>query len=312
MPNITVSLSCGWYDRTAPILDGRVKPEEFQFSILPPLRPGSPLGNPEADIYECSLTALILEHHKDTVVGLPIFPRRRFFHQSILVRGDSEVIGFEDFVGKKIGLRWYHYALGVWLRGYLMDQFDIAQHSADWFTENESVVPAHGAESVRVTNAPKGRTLVEMLSDRELDILVHEDSHRIIFEHPTLRRLFPDFKIVESAYFQDTGFFPINHLLVIKCQTIKQYPWIARSVVEVFEKAKRMCLNALESDTTLVSSPWMASLLEEQYGSLKKRDLLPYGLEPNRKELATYLRYFWQQGLSTKLIAVDELFAPML
>jgi 4,5-dihydroxyphthalate decarboxylase len=92
---------------------------------------------------------------------------------------------------------------------------------------------------------------------------------------------------------------------------VKQYPWITGNIIDVFEKAKRICLNALESDTTLVNSPWIASLLEEQYGSLKKRDLFPYGLETNRKELSTYLRYFWQQGLTAKLIAVDDLFAPV-
>ena len=310
MANVTLTLSCGRYDRTIPLLDGRVVPQEFQLSIVPPLRPGAPLGNPEADIYECSLTALILEHRERGIMGVPIFPRRRFFHQSILIRHEFEIKGLEDLVGRKIGLRWYHFALGVWLRGYLSDKYGISQNTAEWYIENPSVVPSHGVETPRIAIIPKDRSLVQMLVDGELDVLAHEDSHRILLENPTLRRLFPDFKIAESSYFENTGFFPINHVLVIKRQIANQYPWILQQILKAFEEAKNVCLSALESDNTLVSSPWIASLLEDHH-RLLKRDLYVHGLEPNRNELKTYLRYFWEQGLIPIRVSIDELFAPL-
>jgi 4,5-dihydroxyphthalate decarboxylase len=309
MSKVTLTLSCGKYDRTLPLFDGRVVPEGFQLSIVPPVRPGTPLGNPEADVYECSLTALILEQRERYIMGLPIFPRRRFFHQSILIRRESDISGFEDLVGKKIGLRWYHYALGVWLRGYLSDEFGIAQNAAEWYIENRSVVPAPGVEAPRITTIPKDKSLTQMLVDGELDVLAHEDSHRIILENPSLRRLIPDFKIAESSYFENTGFFPINHVLVIKRQIANQHPWILTQIVEAFEEAKRICLAALESDNTLVSSPWIASLLEDHH-RLLKREIFVYGLEPNRKELSTYLRYFWDQRLIPTVVSVEQLFAP--
>jgi 4,5-dihydroxyphthalate decarboxylase len=313
MPNVNLSLSCGWYDRTAPILDGRVTAEGIRFSLRPTLRPGSPLGNPEADVYECSLTALILEVQKgnDSVLGLPIFPRRRFFHQSIVMRSGSDIRGFQDFGGKKIGLRWYHYALGVWLRGYLSDNFALNQDCAEWFIENSSVTPMHASPPVQITPVPKGKTLVGMLLDGELDLLAHEDSHRILLEHPMLVRLFPDFKSRETTYFKETRFFPINHLLVIKRDILHQVPWVATKIVDAFERAKLLSLDALQADMTIVSSPWMASLLEEQYAALK-RDLFAYGLTVNRDELNAYLRYFYQQGLMSKWLAVEDLFEPML
>jgi 4,5-dihydroxyphthalate decarboxylase len=39
-------------------------------------------------------------------------------------------------------------------------------------------------------------------------------------------------------------------------------------------------------------------------------DFWPYGLERNRKTLETFLRYHFEQGLSKRLLTVDELFAP--
>jgi len=39
-------------------------------------------------------------------------------------------------------------------------------------------------------------------------------------------------------------------------------------------------------------------------------DWWPYGLEPNRKALETFLRYHHEQGLSRRLLRPEELFAP--
>ena len=37
-------------------------------------------------------------------------------------------------------------------------------------------------------------------------------------------------------------------------------------------------------------------------------DFWPYGVEPNRKALETFLRHHHAQGLSPRLVKVDELF----
>jgi 4,5-dihydroxyphthalate decarboxylase len=39
-------------------------------------------------------------------------------------------------------------------------------------------------------------------------------------------------------------------------------------------------------------------------------DFWPYGFEPNRKTLETFLRYHHEQGLSKALLKPEELFAP--
>jgi 4,5-dihydroxyphthalate decarboxylase len=38
-------------------------------------------------------------------------------------------------------------------------------------------------------------------------------------------------------------------------------------------------------------------------------DWWPYGVDANRKTLETFLRYHHQQGLSTRLMTAEELFA---
>jgi 4,5-dihydroxyphthalate decarboxylase len=39
-------------------------------------------------------------------------------------------------------------------------------------------------------------------------------------------------------------------------------------------------------------------------------DLWPYGIEPNRKAIDAFLRYHHEQGLSTRLLKAEDLFAP--
>ena len=79
------------------------------------------------------------------------------------------------------------------------------------------------------------------------------------------------------------------------------------NLIEAFERAKQIALDTLDGDNSLLSSPWVVHLLEEQYRFLK-RDMFPYGLEPNRKELETHVRYLHDQGLISRVMGLEEIF----
>jgi 4,5-dihydroxyphthalate decarboxylase len=131
----------------------------------------------------------------------------------------------------------------------------------------------------------------------------------MLLQYQNLKRVFPNFKVLEASYFKETGFFPINHVLVIKKEVVDKSPWVVPNLMSAFEKAKHMALDTLDGDNSLLSSPWIAPLLEEQ-SRLLKRDMFPYGLEANRKELETHIGYLHDQGLISRVMALDEIFAP--
>jgi 4,5-dihydroxyphthalate decarboxylase len=54
--------------------------------------------------------------------------------------------------------------------------------------------------------------------------------------------------------------------------------------------------------------PWSTAHVEEARRELGE-DWWPYGLEPNRHVLDTFLRYHHEQGLSKKRLAPEDLFA---
>ena len=310
MAPLKITLSCGYYDRTLPLLDGRVQPEGIELVVASPIRPGTSMGSPDADVYEAANPGFIIQKDRGiNHLGLPIFPRRKFFHQLILSRKEAGISSFEEFAGKKVGiLRWYQHAMGVWLRGYLKEKYRIDPKEIVWLTERRNLFPMDEAKGVTVTLIPEGKSLVQMLVDGDLDILCHENAHRILLENQSLKRVFPNFKEAEASYFKETGFFPINHVIVIKKEIVDQNPWVVPNLVSTFEKAKQMALDTLDGDNSLLSSPWIAPLLEEQ-SRLLKRDMFPYGLEANRKELETHIGYLHDQGLISRVMGLEEIFA---
>jgi len=79
-------------------------------------------------------------------------------------------------------------------------------------------------------------------------------------------------------------------------------------VLKAFEQSKTMAVDALvDVSATKVTLPFV----EEQVGFARKfmgEDFWPYGIEPNRKALESFLRHHFSQGLSPRLLKVHEMF----
>lgn len=57
--------------------------------------------------------------------------------------------------------------------------------------------------------------------------------------------------------------------------------------------------------------PWFTALFDENR-RLFPSDWWPYGVEANRKSIDTYLRYFFEQGLSKQRLTCEDIFVPDL
>src|SRR3954464_8130978 len=109
MRKIELTLACGRYDRTQPLIDGRVQPDGVDLTYLA-LRPGETfwrmLNHAEFDVSEMSLSSYtILRSEGDTrFIAIPIFPSRVFRHSALYVRTDSTIAKPADLKGKRIGV----------------------------------------------------------------------------------------------------------------------------------------------------------------------------------------------------------------
>ena len=125
-----------------------------------------------------------------------------------------------------------------------------------------------------------------------------------------VKRLFPNFREVEKDYFNRTGFFPIMHTVVIRREIYEANRWVAMSLYEAYENVKRRARQRVISTGSLtVSLPWLADdldVIEESFGG---QDPFIYGSDPNLKILETMFDYSVHQGLATRKVELEELFA---
>jgi 4,5-dihydroxyphthalate decarboxylase len=315
MGPLVVSLACGDYDRVRPILDGRVGVEGAD--VVPvTVMPASELfwrmlRHEEFDVGELSLSNHIMAVSRgdDRFVGIPVFPHRSFRHSALWVRADSPLERLEDLAGRRVGIPEYSMTMLLFVRGLLAHEHGVRPTDVTWVRARPERVE-YDIPSVRIEDAPAGETLDRLLLDGRIDALV---STRVptagLARGAVFRRLVSDPKGEEEAYFRRTGIFPIMHLIVIRRAVYTAHRWLAVNLVTAFERSKALAYERLLESQPSCSLPWLGLDLEREWGVFGG-DPFPYGVGPNLATLTAATSWSYEQGLSARPVAVEELFAP--
>jgi 4,5-dihydroxyphthalate decarboxylase len=109
-------------------------------------------------------------------------------------------------------------------------------------------------------------------------------------------------------YYRRTGIFPIRHLVCVKEEVLRHDREIAARLVQAFEDAKQKAYNYW-SDHRRSSLAWFGAQQEEERALLGD-DPWPYSIEKNRIALETILDYAFEQRLTDRRLAIEEIFAP--
>lgn len=312
MSKLKLTLACGRYDRTQPLIDGRVAPDGVDLTFLP-LRPGETfwrmLNHGEFDVSEMSLSSYtILRSEGDTrFIAIPVFPSRVFRHSAVYLRSDSEIDTPQDLKGKRVGVGDYQMTAAVWVRGFLMHEYGVLPEDIVWVTGSpiRAIKPPAG---VRLGSMPPDTTLEAMLERGEIDALTSVIIPQGLGK--TIRRLFPDFHQVESAYFQKTSIFPIMHTVVLKTRLYQENPWLAVSFYRAFCRARDMAYRSMyDTDALTVSLPWVIDEVEATHRIFGPQ-IWDYSIEGSRPTLEALVAYLDEQQLTRRRMRVEELFVP--
>jgi 4,5-dihydroxyphthalate decarboxylase len=321
MKKIPLTLACWPYDRTRALADGSVRMEGIDLTYLP-LEVEETFWRQarfqEFDASEMSLSSYTktLVTDKPPFIAIPVFPSRFFRHSCIFVSAKSGIRKPEDLKGKRIGVPEYQMTAPVWIRGILADDFGVKATDVEHFSGGEEEpgreekLKLDLPSSIRVSAIGKTQTLSRMLADGELDALVTARAPSTFYSEPDkVKRLFPDYVEREREYYRRTKIFPIMHTVVIRREVYEANPWIAQALLKAFQKAKDMTMEALKQTAVMATMlPWQVANVEEARREMGE-DWWPYGVEPNRKVLETFLRYHREQGLSKRRFAPEEIFA---
>jgi hypothetical protein len=164
-------------------------------------------------------------------------------------------------------------------------------------------------KDLRIEMIPPGKQLDVMLAEGEIPAMLSPELPPLFLKgDKRIVRLFPNYKDVELAYFRRTGIFPIMHVTTIRQEIVDKYPWVPTNLVKAFEAAKNLAYRRI-ANPRMVPIAWVRTALEEQEEVLGP-DPWAYGLTPaNRKNLETVLRYTHQQGMISRTLPLDALFA---
>ena len=321
MAKLNLSIAVRDYDRTRPLTDGTVQidgvepvflaldPEEIFFRAF---------RHAEFDICELSMSSSTVKTAQGdfAYVGVPAFVSRAFRHTSIYVRTDC-VKKPQDLKGKKVGVSEYQLTANVWARALLEDEYGVKPSDIHWIrggleqAGRVEKIAITLPRDVRLEPAPEGVTLNAMLEAGEIDAFIGPRTPSC-FEQgkPNVGWLWPDPMSVAKDYFRKTGNFPIMHIIGVKRALVAQHPWLPTALLKAFTRSKDICLALLEeTSASKVTLPFM----EEQVKAARDfmgADFWPYGIAPNRKQLEYFLAQHHSQGLSSRLVKVEELFHP--
>src|SRR5581483_10146827 len=137
-PNLRLTFACWDYDRTRPLIDGRVRPEGIDLDIQI-LRPRETfkrmLDDREFHASEMSLASYTSLKGRGACpfVAIPVALSKIFRHSCIYVRTDAGIRGPQDLKGKRVGTTQYGSTAVVFIKGLLQDEYGVRAEDIHWF-----------------------------------------------------------------------------------------------------------------------------------------------------------------------------------
>jgi 4,5-dihydroxyphthalate decarboxylase len=213
-------------------------------------------------------------------VLLPAPVSGRFQHHCAGFNIDFGQLDPKDIEGKKVGVRTYAQTTGLWIRGVLRHEYGVDLDKVTWMTLGDGHL-AEYRDPDNCTRLPAGSNIAQMMLDGELDAaLLGEDMPK----DPRVRTLVPDAHNAAKAWYERSGFVPINHMFVVHEDISRKHPEVVREIYRMIAESR-----ALTEGGTPAVFP-------------------PLGLEANRKGLQTAIDWALDQKIIARRLSVDELF----
>ena len=309
-------LSITAYERYAPLISGDVSMSDPKLVWV--RGPRSEMlartqSDPDLHGGERSMLGHLLRvaEGDDSLAAVPVFLLRNFTARDLYTRKGAELEP-GNLNGHRIGIYNWAASGAVWYRHFVRwlgqdpKAIQWVVGGADAPSEAASLVPF----PPHVTHAPPGRTMSDMLIAGELDAYFAPGvPGRYDPERGPIVRVVPDFRTLEKRYFRDTACYPPQHALVLRKGILERTPGLGARLVDTFTECERAFIAA----RTLFpyGTPWEMEDLQDTVRFLGT-DFHQHGLERNRHAFETFLKSAYDDGMTDRLIGVEEYFREFL
>jgi 4,5-dihydroxyphthalate decarboxylase len=312
-------------ERTRGLLDGTVAPEGIDWQatgVHPSEMFWRQLKFGEFDVSEMSVSSLLIAAARERPpwVAIPVFTQRVHAHTLVHVRADAGIDHPSQLAGKRVGVPEYQQTSAVWARGILQHEFGVDLRSIDWFMERAPGMSHGGAtgfqvpDGIRLTYVPAGTNLGEMLVNGDIDatLLYITDRNLVdrsridLAEQSGVRPLFPDPEEEGKRYFKKTSILPLNHCVVVRRSLYEQHPWIVLNIYNACTLAKE---RAVAHAVDVIQPYFMTGALNGDTRTALRSDPFPYGIKESLPTLEMLTRILFEQGLTDRVVDLDEIFS---
>lgn len=309
------------YDRHFPFFDGTVAlPPGLDLKVLQvgqeaTLRDGTGrhrrmLKGREFDAAETSLSSYVVAKGKGLpFTAIPVFPRRLFSQGQIYVNADAGIRTPADLAGRTVGLQSFQTTLAVLAKGDLATDYGVPLTSIKWRLHHADTLEAEGVRKFDIATLPEGTDLGTALAKGEIDALFFSRTPQAkAGPQDRIRRLFEDARAAEENYVLSHGYWPIMHIVALKEEAVTANPDLPKQLMQAFAEASRVSAGYLV-DPNWSQIVWAKYALDQEKAAFG-RSLWTSGVAANRANLERFVGYSFDQGLTDRLMSVDELFHP--
>ncbi len=322
MNNYNISLASRYYDRTDAIIRGLVKPPDVDLKVVHIDHVKTiftRMFRGEFDVSEFSFAEFVYytSRNKCDFIAIPVFPAKVFRHGYIF--SNSQIERPEHLDGKNLGFIEWVQSAAVWIRGTLMEEYNISPKNTGWYISQVHHWETTGEEAeIKPTNG----SVVQCFEKDGNDIYERADSALVegkiaalgmasntksfVRGDKRVKRLFENRRDVESSYFKKTRIFPIMHILVARKSVVEEHPDLPLKLFELYVQSKRIALTNLKKEGSIV---WKNQYMDEEE-KIFQGDPWAYGLEKNAHIIEKFLSYCYDQGVSTRRMNARDLFVP--
>ncbi|MFS8201205.1 hypothetical protein ACLVWQ_21250 [Streptomyces sp. CWNU-52B] len=229
------------------------------------------------DLCEVAIvTVLQALAHGKPVLLLPVTTLGRHQHQTLVTLGK---LSAEEVEGRSVGVRSWSQTTGVWMRGFLTEQYGVDLRKADWTTYEGSHVD--GAEDpFWVHRAQEGARLQTDFLEGRLDFGIMGNE---LPADDRIRTAVDSAHEVAEQWSRDQGFIPVNHVVGVSEAAAAEH---SAAVLAAYD-AMRSVLTAAEEGGPVA--------------------LHPVGFEALRGAFAKAAVYALEQGVIPRAVDYDEL-----
>jgi 4,5-dihydroxyphthalate decarboxylase len=306
------------YDLMQPLLQGRVEIEGVTLKPSPPVQSAGYFDNPkfkdgDFGLLDTNVGDVLpaIEAGWD-IVCLPVFNKRKPVYNYLWVRADRGIESPKDLEGKTFATVGYASSISTYSRGLLQRFHGVDISSLRWLLPAPGRFPVHGGVESRVTYATGERkSPVQRLLDGEVDAstgdITDAAAWSALESSTVVRRLFPDYHALNRRLWNEHRVFTPTHAIVMGGRLNREHPDLARRIVEAFQRSKELALNDALGDGTSYSMLIGArEAMRDQLAAWG--DVYPFGIKDNRNTIDWYLDFNYEQGVTQRRLAYEEVF----